>query len=130
MSGAPIIIRTKVNRDFALKIIGNLKIDPDRPLEVLIQQHRPRRSLSQNALYWKWLGIISVETGNDPDDLHEFFKREYAEPRSVSVKGEDFSVYSTAKMSVEDMSKYMERVFTFAAHEGIVLPVPEERFAA
>lgn len=131
MSGQPIILRTVANRDFAVKIVGNLKVDADRPLEIEIRQHRKKRSLSQNALYWKWLGIIGMETGNDPDDLHEFFKRHYAEPHQVSVKGEDFAVYSTAKMSTDEMSAYMDRVFTFAAHEGIILPTPEDqRFAA
>lgn len=125
-----IILRAPTNRDFAVKIVGALKIDPDQPLEIVIRRHRKKRSLDQNALYWMWLGIISRETGNDPDDLHEFLKRQYAEPRHVTVKGDDFAIYSTAKMSVGEMSEYLDRVLAFAAGEGIALPQPEERFAA
>lgn len=131
MSGQPIILRTVANRDFALKIVGNLKIDPDRPLEVVIQQHRKKRSLSANALYWKWIGIISEDTGNDPDALHEWMKRQFSLPRTVTIMGDECEVYTTAKMSVKEMSEYMDRVFAWAASEGIILPQPEDqRFAA
>lgn len=129
MSGQTIVLRAQSNKDFAIRFVTGLKVDADHPLEIEIRQHRKKRSLDQNALYWKILGIISAETGNDPTDLHEFFKREYAEPRRVTVKGQDFEVHSTAKMRVDEMTKYLDRIFAFAAHEGILLPEREQRAA-
>jgi hypothetical protein len=130
MSGQPIIIRTQANRDFAVRIVGNLKIDPDRPLEVVVQQHRKKRSLDQNALYWKILGIISLETGNEVNALHEWMKRQFSLPKRVTIMGEDYEIYTTAKMTVKEMSEYIDRIYAFAAGEGIILPFPEERQAA
>lgn len=126
MSGQTIIIRTQANRDFAIKFVSGLKIDPEHPLEVEVRQHRRRRSLNQNALYWKWLGIIAEDSGNDVDALHEWAKRQFSVPREVTIMGETCEVYTTAKMTTKDMTAYLERLEAWAASEGYILPHPED----
>ena len=127
MSGQTIILRAQANKDFAIRFVSGLKVDPDHPLEIEVRQHRKKRSLSANALYWVWLGIISQETGNDVDALHEWAKRQFSLPRSVTIMGDTCEVYTTAKMSVAEMAAYLDRVEAWATSEGIVLPQPEER---
>lgn len=126
MTGQSFILRSEAVKATAASFIGKIKVDAEHPLEVVIQRHRKKRSLSANALYWVWLGIISAETGNDPDSLHEWAKRQFSLPREVNIMGDTCQVYTTAKMSVADMSAYMERVEAWAAGEGIILPHPED----
>lgn len=130
MTGQTIILRTTANRDFAVKFVSGLKTDEQHPLEIEIRQHRKKRSLSANALYWKWLGIVSEETGNDVDALHEWAKRNFSKPRPVTIMGDVCEIYTTAKMTVGEMSEYMDRFNAWAASEGIILPQPEDRAAA
>lgn len=127
MSGQSFILRSEAVKATAANFIGKIRIDPEHPLEIVIQRHRKKRSLSANALYWVWLGIISSETGNDPDSLHEWAKRQFSLPREITIMGDTCEVYTTAKMSVADMSAYMERVEAWATGEGIILPHPEDR---
>jgi len=128
--GHTIILRTQAQVDLAVRAIGGVKPDADHPLEVILRRHRKKRSLDQNALYWMWLGIISRVTGNDTDQLHETFKQMFAEAKVAEVFGKTVTTYSTAKMNVGEMSEYLDRVYAFAASEGILLPLPEERWAA
>ena len=48
------------------------RIDPKKLLDITIQQHRNKRSGSQNALMWKWINEVTeyvVEhTGMDNDE--------------------------------------------------------------
>ena len=39
-----------------------------------------KRSLNQNALFWKYLEIIETETGNDTKSMHEYVKK-YLTPK-------------------------------------------------
>lgn len=131
MSDQSIILRTQAQIDLAVKVISRARPDPEHPLEVLLRRHRKKRSLDQNSLYWLWLGIISRETGNDTDQLHEAFKQMFAEAQVAEVFGRTVTTHSTAKMKVGEMSEYLDRVYAFAASEGIILPLPEDqRFAA
>lgn len=130
MDDQSIILRTQAQIDLAVKVIGRINPDPEHPLEVLLRRHKKKRSLEQNALYWSWLGIISRHTGNDTEQLHEAFKQRFAEAMVADVFGKTVTIYSTAKMKVGEMSEYLDRVFAFAASEGIVLPLPEDRIAA
>ena len=68
------MIFTKQNRD---KAIQQLDFWFDKDLKVKIEAVRPIRSLPQNRLYWLWLTAISQKTGNEKDDLHEFFAKKF-----------------------------------------------------
>ena len=104
------------------------KLNLDRPWFIEVKRHIKKRSLSQNALYWKWVGVIANETGNDSDMLHEFFKNKFLQPVEFQVGGHVFSYRTTTKLPIDQMSAYMTKVQAFAASElGILLPIPEEQ---
>ena len=109
-------------------------IDQLRPAKtwvVEIKPRPPRRTISQNSLYWKWVGIIADDTGNDAATLHEFFKGKFLPPIEKQVGNEAFLYRTTTKLPIEDMSAYMSRVQAFAGAElGIMLPLPEEQHLA
>lgn len=91
------------------------------------------RSTGQLRMYRAWLNSVCQQTGNDPDELHEFLIAKCA-PTVVSIiKGRKGSVEIEQKkrtsgghrlsMDKLEMSEFMERC---AALTGYPLPTQEE----
>lgn len=78
--GYSTILRTPADAKRAQAIISNSQIDPLKPLEVIIRPYQRTRSQEQNKLYWKWLGLIELETGQDSESLHMEMKRRFLVP--------------------------------------------------
>jgi hypothetical protein len=103
------------------------KLDLKHVWAVEIKRYRKTRTNPQLALYWKWLTIVSDETGNDRDDLHEILKSKFLEPKVIALGGETHVRFTTSGLSAGDMSAYMDRVCAFVTGElGIFLPAPED----
>lgn len=120
-----IILRSELQRKTALDVIARLDLKYTWRVEV--KRYVQRRSINANALYWKWIGIIAQETGNDADDVHEAMKAKFLAHKIVM---EEPVRPSTTKLSKPEMSAYMEQTYQFATAElGIILPVPEEMHA-
>lgn len=125
MSRVPIRLTDEKIRGQVVGLIQSLDIS--NPWQVLIEPVKKRRSLSQNNLYWKWVGIIAVSTGNDNDDIHDVLKAKFLTPREVEIFGEKRTVLTTAKLTTQEFKEYMDRVYAFATSQlGILLPLPEE----
>ena len=85
------------------------------------------RSLSQNSYYWKYLDIISRETGNVPLDLHEYFKRILLPPvhKSIVINGKRTEVRfpaSTKDLNTEQFSDYLDKICALTN-----VPLPERQ---
>lgn len=125
MSREPYIIRDETMRQRVSDLVDAL--DLTKPWSVTIEPYKKKRSLSQNALYWKWVGIIADETGNDNDDIHEAFKGMFLTPRAVQIGIESREIRSTVKQNTDEMKTYMDKVYAYATSQlGILLPIPEE----
>ena len=57
-----------------------------------------KRSDSQNAYYWLYLEVIARETGDNADDLHEFFKRNPPPAKFITVRGEEIRIPSSTSV--------------------------------
>ena len=64
----PYIVRDEYMRERVADLINSL--DLSKHWLIRVEPHRARRSLNQNALYHKWVGIIAFDTGNSHDPLH------------------------------------------------------------
>ena len=53
--------------EYAEKLADNEKI-------VLLQEVKPKRTLSMNSLYWVWLSCLQVENGIDRHQAHYLFR--------------------------------------------------------
>jgi hypothetical protein len=115
---------------FLVKISPELKLDWQSDYNVMrfkefaknnigkvmrLEIPKPVRSLSQNALYWVYLKKISLETGTDSEDLHDFFKIKFLPKRIAKIKGKTTehtveTVTSTTKLSKADFSEYMNKI--------------------
>lgn len=91
-----------------------------RPLSITVQEHKAKRSLEQNRLYWQRLNEIAEQAwvgGKQfsAEAWHEFYKRQligYEElPRGGTVG------ISTTSLSVAEFSDYINRVEAYAATE-------------
>ena len=86
-----------------------------------------KRTLSQNNFYWMYLGVIAEETGNNINDLHEYFKRALLPPifQTVEIKGKKIEIKipaSTKKLSKLEFGEYIEKI---CAMTGVPIPNTE-----
>jgi hypothetical protein len=86
------------------------------------------RSLSQNNLYWMYLQIIERETGNNANDLHEYFRRKFLPPKFIKVMGQEVKIArSTTELKKHEFSEYMEKI---SAETGVAVPDTESYLAS
>jgi hypothetical protein len=117
---------TELDRDMVLAQIKRL--DLKKVYTVEITERRIKRTISQNGLYWLWLTCISHETGNDKDDLHEFFKWKYLNPEKLYIFNDCLIKYSTASLNTLQFKELLDKVQVFASSElAITLPDPEDK---
>jgi hypothetical protein len=96
-------------------------------VSIRIEVDRGKRTNQQNRYYRLVLGLISDDTGDDPDALHEFFKRKFQVPTIAHTSwGTDIEIWTTADNDPEKFSRYTDDVRRFALMErGIVTPDPD-----
>lgn len=82
-----------------------------------------KRTLSQNNFYWTYLEAIERETGENANDLHEYFRRIFLKPVERTVLGQ-IALYprSTTELNKEEFSEYLDKI---CARTNIPLPDPE-----
>ncbi len=124
-----VIIRDEGMRTRVIQHIAALNID--KSWAITIEPHKKRRSLSQNALMWKWLEKVVEHvhetTGQDKEDIHEFFKRQFLTPKLKEVFGVIVKTWSTKDLSTAEMSTYLDKIYAWVTSElGLLLPVPQE----
>lgn len=104
------------------------KLHDGKRYDVSVTLHRKRRSIPQNRLYRLWLGCISCETGNEVEDLHDYFKDRFLS-RKVEIFGDEYNTgTSTKKLNTAEFTAFLDKVQQFAAGEGIILPNPEDLY--
>lgn len=117
------MIITQISKDGLLEIKSASHkqfLEDNKGKRVKIEVVKPLRSDSQNAYYWLYLGVISQETGDDPNSLHEYFKRAFLPPRFIEVMGKEVKIpASTTKLNKSDMAEYLMRI---ASETNIPLP--------
>src|SRR3990167_5513766 len=116
MSRAPYIIHPD-NRDVRLKRLHELldELKSDKPWSVTVEPYVKRRSLSQNALMWKWINKVADHvqraTGEGSDDVQDFFKRNALKPKVIEIAGETVEKYSTKNLKVPEMIEYINHIY-------------------
>ena len=85
-----------------------------------IKKYKKDRTTDQNSLYWKYLEIISNETGDYIGDLHEFFKLKLLPPRTVKIMEKSYLIpATTTKLSTKDFGEYLEKICSLTS-----VPIP------
>lgn len=91
------------------------------------------RTLSQNALYWQWLGqMATFFTGKgyplSKEDAHDLMRHEFLGYESKTLGRTEIKpqLRSTTKLDRGEMAQYMTMVDQWAAEKGCLLPKPED----
>ena len=115
-----IIFRDEQTKERAIARIKAIKPDQENPMAIWIGPYKKIRSLEQNALYWKLIGMVSDATGHSRDTLHFFFKRQAFGIRTEVVGNESIEIVpSSAGVSRGDFSELIEHVHRFISEHGI-----------
>lgn len=91
-----------------------------RPLSITVQEHKAKRSLEQNRLYWQRLNEIADQAWvggkqYSAEAWHEHFKRLFIGMDELPGGGK--VGISTTTLSVADFSDYINRIEAYAATE-------------
>lgn len=124
MTTQTIPLATEKDRERLLAFVQAVGLD--KPLECTIEARQSSRSKQQNRLYWKWIGIISTNTGSDKDALHQLFMQRFLTPSVSEIAGEIITTYSSKRLKVAEMHQYMTQVNALAGEFGVYLPHPED----
>ncbi len=118
---------TELDREMVIAQIKRLDLKKVYTIE--ITERRIKRTLSQNNLYFLWLTCISHETGNDKDDLHEFFKQKYlTHIRTVIFDRFWVDRISTTDLNTIQFKEFLDHIQQFASTElAITLPDPNDK---
>jgi hypothetical protein len=117
---------TELDREMVISYIKRLDIKKVYTVE--ITERRIKRTISQNGLYWLWLTCISHETGNDKDNLHEYFKVKYLIPESRIIFGQSIEVRTTTDLNTIQFKYLLDNIQVFASTElAITLPDPNDK---
>ena len=90
------------------------------------------RSLSQNALYWKWNTELSEQiktrTGqeHDTETVHEYFKLKFCPQKQVLFGKSNLKLQSTTRLDKGEFTFYLNQIEQWAVNLGFRLTIPED----
>lgn len=118
-------IRTELDKTKVVEYIRNLS--DKKVFYVDIKMHRTVRTISQNRLYWLYVGIVADETGNDKDTIHQYCLQTFIGSNKHIVFGKEvFTSPTTTELNTKQFTDYVEQVRAWAQTElGINLPDPD-----
>lgn len=122
-------LTSEANREAVISYIQALDILKVK-FTITISRIRNKRSIDQNRLYWLWIACICRETGNDKDDVHEYFKEYFLGYSEKPMFGGSVRhTRSTSDLDTKQFTDYLEKIKVWAARElGIILPEPKDAY--
>lgn len=111
----------------ATKMVTSKK---DSGWRVSIKPWRESRSLSQNSLYWKWMGELAPQAKINgkqfsPEIWAEFFKKWYCPSKSVEMPlGESSTTKTTTNLDAGEMHHYLNNIQAWCMSSGYHLTIP------
>tara|TARA_R100000781_G_scaffold22504_1_gene16721 strand:+ start:61 stop:444 length:384 start_codon:yes stop_codon:yes gene_type:complete len=82
-----------------------------KEVEIRIKVRTNNRSKEQNSLYWKWINILSNETGFQVEEMHELVKYKFLQRNIVNNDGvEEVILKSTTTLTVSEFNKFMNDI--------------------
>ena len=103
---------------------------PGTQFYLKLLKKRRVRSLKQNSLYWVWLTYIEMETGQEKDDLHSFFKERFLKSEKIEILNHSYlKTQSTTALNTKEFTEYLDKIQLFMSEQGYTLIYPDdERF--
>jgi len=91
---------------------------------ISIVANKPKRSDSQNRLYWTWVDIIAKEIGYSKQEMHLLLADQFLERiEFTSKKGKEISqIPSTRGLNIEQFVDYLCEIDMMAGEYNMKLP--------
>ena len=90
--------------------------------EIIIREHEKSRSLEQNALWHRMIGILAKQMGYTPLEMKCIVKYALGYYHSVQGKTDTLIIYDeTHKMKVPDLITLIDQTIIWAGEKGSVL---------
>ncbi|WP_299726775.1 hypothetical protein [uncultured Endozoicomonas sp.] len=109
------------------------RLDTNKPIEFSFKPFKARRSLSANALYWKWVSIMVTHFNSKgakytTEFLHDALKHTFLGYKESPDSKLDIppQLKDSRTLSTADFCRYMEQVEAWAIDRGCFLPRPED----
>ena len=134
-----ILLRTEIQRDTARAALENLPLDDEDPIEIVFQERKETRNLSQNAAYWAGpLRDISEQACVDgqqfsPEVWHQYCKQQFLPEEfdealckggyvkwEYAPNGDRVLVGSTTQLTKKGFSEYRQQVEAMGASLGVM----------
>lgn len=117
------VLRTAAIRTAAQRFVGEIGVG-EPPIEVIVREHRAKRSLSENAKLWTLYRRIGDHLGYTADEMHDVFRRMFLPVKWVEILGEGMltgypCLTSTAKLNVKEAAEYLDRIEQWCAENGV-----------
>ena len=95
---------------------------------LILKRTYEKRSLDQNSLLWLWMSCIERETGQNKDDIKDYYCTVFLS-RTAIINGKEVTVTGgTSKLNTVQFAEFLNKVQADAAAElGITLPNPEDK---
>ena len=133
MSSKPqrFVLRNQRDKNRLLTFISRLSLDI--PWEFNWQPWSPKRSLSANNLYWKWIAKLAKHfcgeaSESNKDYIHGIVRHKLlGYEAEIVFQGEVIpaQLKSTSKLNKREMCEYMTRVDVWALEHGVDVRAPE-----
>lgn len=123
------------NREGAAKRVHDFVLAalPGKVLDVTVKERKRKRSDPQNRALWGVAyATLKRETGNDPEDLHEFFLGEHFGWEVYDVLGQKKRRprRRSSNLSKVEFAEFYAFIQQRAAECGFYVPDPNESIAA
>ena len=105
----------------------------NKVFRVTVKEWKETRSLSQNALMWKWLAEIDKQAPlkcdskiKGPDLWHEIFKKYFCPVKTVTNGSKSVEIKSTKMLDVGEFTFYLNKIENWCFDRGITLTIPQD----
>lgn len=106
---------------------GMVQMFDDAKVRIILEKVRGTRTNRQNRYYWGVvLELIAHHTGYLPEDVHEIMKSKFLRTKKVWRTGEITVLKSTAELTSDEFTQYIEQVRVEAGEMEIEIPDPDK----
>ena len=98
-----------------IRFYNDLSKFEGKDIVIKIREVEVGRSIEQNALYWKWVDIISKELGYHQQEMNMLIKYKFLKKETINEHGSvTIDLKSPATLTKEEFSKLMNDVLFWA----------------
>ena len=122
------IIKLSVDKERIKHKIDSLNLE--KPWSVEVKPYKKNRSLAQNKLFWKYMGIIGEDLGYDPQSCKEVICQKLLGTECKVIMGDTITVIKgTSKLNTKEFANFIEAIIRFAITDlGINLPTSDDLY--